>query len=342
MAFVTLAGMRSDGQVALTSLGEDRLILCYTDSEHRIREMFYNHGQWSGGQADKAVVHGDRRSPLAMLTIKLTPDVRGIRTYYMIGDHVKETCCDGTPDQFAEGRREWFDGALTMSRVQAPSSSKLASVIGRLHESGDGPGAEGTGRLQHLVVYQDTSLGLQAQVKVERGEWNAGGRLPVPPSTHVVDGTGLAAVWKNGAAHVYFQCDDGFVYEASRTDGAWSLSKPLFKAKVGTPMAAVIPSSGTIHVFHANDANVLSFAYKSSQGWGVDVGNLAWTVLEDSSLAVGVVLRQGHREDFEIFYARESDGLSWKAVSPDMRSLFGEAPNPQFVNYAREYLPVRR
>jgi hypothetical protein len=75
MAFVTLDGMPSNAQVALTSIGEDKLILCYTDSEHRIREMFYNDGQWSGGQADKAVVRGVDRSPLAMHTMHTTPDV---------------------------------------------------------------------------------------------------------------------------------------------------------------------------------------------------------------------------------------------------------------------------
>jgi hypothetical protein len=161
--------------------------------------------------------------------------MRGLRTYYFIGNSVKEMCCDGTPDQFALGKREWYDGlklALTMPwKDGLQPSSKLAVVSGRLPDT------------LHIVF--QVNLGLKALKKI--GSKGAGiiTDLPKPQFTGFLKGTGLAAVWRNGTARVYFQCDDGFVYEAYRTDGSWSLSQcPLFKAKVGTPLAAtVIPSS---------------------------------------------------------------------------------------------------
>ncbi|KAL3602945.1 hypothetical protein FPOAC2_07262 [Fusarium poae] len=286
------------------NVDEATRVLCYTDTDFRVREWVLHNRQWQGGHAHNTIVYADQQTPLAMISIDLGNNIKGIRVYYIHEGRIKEDCFDGTLSRIVSLHRTWFKGALTDRELEPLDISRLAVTIGRLN----GRGKE-TGKLQHIVVYQDAHLNLKEDIKIGCGEWESGWCLPVPPLLGAKRGTGIAAIWKDGKAHVYFQATDNGIYEATRENGTWNLSEKLFEARPNTPLAVGLSSKKTIHLFYVNDQDCLSTRYRQGSDWMLEGGNASRTVSRNSSISVCLVPARDGKEIWNIVYVRAADAV---------------------------------
>jgi hypothetical protein len=83
MEFLDLIDQPSDGQVAIMNVDEATRVLCYTDTDFRVREWVLHNRQWQGGHAHNTIVYADQQTPLAMISIDLGNNVSFTRFFYV-------------------------------------------------------------------------------------------------------------------------------------------------------------------------------------------------------------------------------------------------------------------
>ncbi|TFK71245.1 hypothetical protein BDN72DRAFT_467893 [Pluteus cervinus] len=124
-----------------------------------------------------------------------------------------------------------------------------------------------------------------------------------------------AITWHNDGLHVrvYFQKDDGFVYEAAWDKGiGWnSGDKKLFQAKIGTPLAAIVfvPTEPKIRVYYLDTSYMLQ-EYVFSSGWGWKKGaTLPSPDLTPITSLAAVTWRQPPNQQIRVYYQKQNSTI---------------------------------
>ncbi|TFK60781.1 hypothetical protein BDN72DRAFT_883445 [Pluteus cervinus] len=148
-------------------------------------------------------------------------------------------------------------------------------------------------------------------------------------------GPGVAAVtWQSNGQHirVYFQQDDGFVYEGAWDQGTgWSPNRAqLFQAKTGTPLAAVVfaPAQVQIHIYYVDRSNVLQ-EYVYNNGWGKGA-TLPSPNLSPITSLTAITWNESMSQQTRVYYQRQDNTLQEVVYS----STNGWSPGQSLGNLA--------
>ncbi|TFK68948.1 hypothetical protein BDN72DRAFT_841139 [Pluteus cervinus] len=165
-------------------------------------------------------------------------------------------------------------------------------------------------------------------------------------------GAGVAAVsWPSNGQQVrlYIQKDDGFVYEAaSDQNGYWNPNMTqLFRAKAGTPLAAVVPAPSQVHLYYLDTSNILQeYIYNNSWTKGATplpstniapITSLAATTWTDSSSVLNIRLYY-QKQDNTIQELAYSTGSGWSSGYSFTDQAYPGAGLGAFATYFDEAL----
>ncbi|TFK68946.1 hypothetical protein BDN72DRAFT_841138, partial [Pluteus cervinus] len=161
-------------------------------------------------------------------------------------------------------------------------------------------------------------------------EASGAGGTSINSTVAALGGGGVAAVnWPSNAStsqqvRLYIQKDDGFVYEAaSDQNDLWNPNTTkLFRAKAGTPLAAVAPAPSQVHLYYLDTSNILQeYIYNGSWAKGATplpstniapITSLAATTWIDSSSVLNIRLYY-QKQDNTIQELVYSPGSGWSS-----------------------------
>jgi len=138
---------------------------------------------------------------------------------------------------------------------------------------------------------------------------------------------GVAAItWNNNGVHirVYFQKDDGFVYEGAWDEGSgWnSGNTKLFAAKIGTPLSAIVfsPSQPQIRLYYLDTSYVLQ-EYAFSGGW-TKGATLPCTNITPISSLTALTWLTSESQQIRVYYQTTNSTIQEVAFSSGWSSGF--------------------
>ncbi|TFK60782.1 fucose-specific lectin [Pluteus cervinus] len=154
----------------------------------------------------------------------------------------------------------------------------------------------------------------------------------VPVATNLVDPGVAAVTWQNDGLHirVYFQKDDGGVYEGAWDQGnGWSSSNTkLVQAKSGTPLAAITFDPTQIRVYYIDESNVLQ-EYVYNNGWSKGSTLPSPNISPTTSLSA-VTWGPSSSEQVRVYYQKQDNTVQEVVYSSgwSLGNSFGDQANP--------------